>query len=283
MNGNRYRFRPIDEVISEIKTLPDKEIGIYDVDVFSHPRRAYKLMEAMAPLGKCWQSGASSRIAENDALLDIAKKSGCYMLCIGFESLSSDNLKGLNKGFNQPDRYKALIKKLHDHGIMVFALTMFGFDSDDESVFERSARFWIEAGADGAGFSVLTPYPGTKVFHQLQAEGRITSYDWSRYDQSDVVFEPKLMSQETLRAGFSHAYEIFYSKRSIATRFPILRGRGWFYWAMMNALMRKFDMQGAGENKIARDDTLPPGNKLAEHVRPGAAGLLHTEALSSEF
>jgi radical SAM superfamily enzyme YgiQ (UPF0313 family) len=275
INGNRYRFRPIEDVIYEIKSLPDRDIGIYDVDVFSQPDRAYKMLEAMIPLGKRWQSAVSSRLAENDRLLEVAKKSGCYMLCIGFESLSSQNLNDLNKGFNQPDRYKALIKKVQSHGMMVLALTMFGFDSDDESVFEKTTKFWKEAGADGAAFSILTPYPGTKIFHQLHSEGRITSYDWSHYDQSDVVYEPKQMSQETLRAGFGYAWETFYSWSSVMGRFPLLGKQDKLYWAMTNALMHKFDSQGSKNNKIVRDDTLPPDELLAEHIRPEAAGMLH--------
>lgn len=275
VNGNRYRFRPVKDVIEEMRALPDKEIGIYDADIFSKPVRAHKLLEAMVPLGKRWQGAVSSRLAEKDELLRIARKSGCYMLNIGFESLSSKSLSESNKGFNQPERYKALVKKIHSHGIMVLALCMFGFDSDDESVFEKTARFWMEAGADACAFSVLTPYPGTRIYHQLRAEGRITSYDWSRYDQSDVVFEPKKMSQETLRAGFGYAYETFYSWRSIMKRFPFSGGRAPLYWTVTNALMRKFNATEGKQNKVARDDIPPPDGKFAEHVLPGASGIPH--------
>ncbi len=273
MNGNRYRFRPIQDILSEIKALPDREIGIYDADIFSRPARAHELLTAMAPLGKRWQGAVSSRLAENDELLRAARKSGCYMLNIGFESISRQSLAESNKGFNQPDRYKALVKKIHSHGMMVLALCIFGFDSDDESVFEKTSQFWIEAGADACAFSVLTPYPGTPLYHQLHAEGRITSYDWSRYDQSDVVFEPKRMSQETLRAGFGYAYEKFYSWRSLAGRFPCTGKRDRLSWTATNAIMRKFNLKEGKKNRVARDDTSPPEGKFAAHVQPEAPGI----------
>lgn len=276
INGNRYRFRPIEEVIQEMRAIPGREIDLYDVDVFSKPERAYKMMEAMVPLGKTWQGAASSGIADNDALLAMAKKSGCYMLSIGFESLSGQNLKQANKGFNRPEHYKELIRKMHKHGIMVLALTMFGFDSDDESVFEKSVKFWIEAGADAAAFSLLTPYPGTPLFHQLAAEGRITSYDWSKYAQSDVVYQPKLMSQETLRAGLAYAYQTFYSSRSLAHRFPFQGSRNRLYWVVTNALLRKFAKQDAPLNRVVCDDTRPPGNLIADHARPDASGMIRS-------
>ncbi len=275
MNGVRTRMRPVPEVATEVAALPDRDIGIYDADVFARPERALRLMDAVAPLGKRWHGAVSSRVAESDALLAAARRSGCFMLDVGFESLSERNLRSVHKGFNRPERYRALIEKIHSHGVMVLALCMFGFDEDDESVFESTARFFLDAGADAAAFSVLTPYPGTALCHRLHGEGRITSYDWSRYDQSDVVFEPRRMSQETLRAGFGHAYDVFYSRSSILRRFPVLGGRDRFYWAVTNAVMRGFDRREAARNRIARDDTPYPGDLLAPHARPGASGLLH--------
>ncbi len=270
MNGNRYRFRPVEEVVAEIKALPDKEIGIYDADIFSRPNRARELLSAMAPLGKRWQGAVSSRLAENDELLRLARKSGCYMLNIGFESLSSRSLAESNKRFNQPERYKALVDKIHSHGMMVLALCIFGFDSDDESVFEKTAKFWVEAGADACAFSVLTPYPGTPLYHQLDAEGRITSYDWCRYDQSNVVFEPKRMSQETLGAGLGHAYETFYSWRSMVGRFPFTGNRDRLRWTGINAMAHKYSLPAGKIDRVIRDGSSPPEGKFAEHVLPPA-------------
>ena len=282
VNGDRYRFRPISEVIQEIEALPSREIGIYDLDVFSKPARAYKLMEAMVPLRKRWQGGVSSRIAENDELLEMARKSGCYMLSIGFESISAESLEESNKGFNLPERYTALVKKIHSYGIMVFALNMFGFDSDDESVFEKTAKFWIEARADACAFSVLTPYPGTPLFHRLRAEGRITSYDWSKYDQGNVVLVPKQMSQETLRDGHRYAYETFYSWESILHRFPVLGSRDRFFWGLTNDFMRRFELRSALRTQVVRDGTTLSEERLAEHVRPNASGTLHPSPARSQ-
>ncbi len=158
---------------------------------------------------------------------------------------------------------------------MVFALNMFGFDSDDESVFEKTAKFWIEAGADACAFSVLTPYPGTPLFRQMHAEGRITSYDWSKYDQGNVVFVPRQMNQETLRDGHRYAYETFYSCRSILRRFPILGARDRLFWAMTNSFMRASEVQSALQTETVCDGTDFNLDKLAEHVRPNATGILH--------
>ena len=54
-----------------------------------------------------------------------------------------------------------------------------------------------------ATFNILTPFPGTRLFQRLEAEGRILTRDWSKYNsRADVVFQPKNMSSEELLAGF---------------------------------------------------------------------------------
>ena len=67
---------------------------------------------------------------------------------------------------------------------------------------------------------MLTPYPGTTLYEQLDAQGRIIDRDWSRYNTSHVVFQPKQMSPEQLREGYLRAYRAFYSFKSILKRLP---------------------------------------------------------------
>lgn len=216
------------------------------------------MMKAMTPLKIKWQGGTSTRVAEKERLLEAARESGCYMLSLGFESISSEALREAKKAFNKPERYKALVEKIHSYGMMVFGLFMFGFDSDDESIFEETATFAIDADLDCAAFSILTPYPGTLTYYDLQRQGRITSYDWSKYDQDSVLYAPKGMSAEAIRDGWRYAYKEFYSWRSIARRFPRSGKRNRLMWLVMNAFFRhertKPDLIGS----IVSDDTRPP-------------------------
>jgi hypothetical protein len=95
---------------------------------------------------------------------------------------------------------------------------IFGFDHDDESVFERTVEFLIRNGMELAYFNILTPLPGTALFERMKAEGRIFNFDWSHYDGKHVVFWPKRMSPETLQEGFFWANHQFFSWTSIARR-----------------------------------------------------------------
>jgi radical SAM superfamily enzyme YgiQ (UPF0313 family) len=260
LNGRMYRFRPIPEVIEEIRRLNTRNLAVNDVDAFSKPSRALEMMKAMTPLKIKWQGGASTRVAEKEWLLEAARESGCYMLSLGFESISRDSLREAKKAFNKPERYKALVEKIHSYGMMVFGLFMFGFDSDDESIFEETAKFAIDADIDCAAFSILTPYPGTLTYYELQRQGRITSYDWSKYDQDSVLYVPRGMSAESIRDGWRYAYKEFYSWRSIARRFPRSGQRNRLMWLVMNAFFRHERTKSDFIGRVVSDDTRPPTN-----------------------
>ena len=172
-------------------------------------------------------------------MLELAAESGCTMLSIGFESISRDTLKSVHKDVNRPETYAALVEKVHSYGIMVFGLFMFGFDGDDPSVFQQTARFNIEADFDVCAYSVLTPYPGTLTWYEMKKAERIVSFDWDKYDQANVVYRPAQMSGDELRLGQIAAYETFYAPLSLARRFPLYGKRSRLQWSIYNLFMKK--------------------------------------------
>jgi radical SAM superfamily enzyme YgiQ (UPF0313 family) len=140
---------------------------------------------------------------------------------------------------NRPETFISLVEKVHSYGIMVFGLFMFGFDGDDPSVFEETAKFCIGANYDACAFSNLTPYPGTLTWYELKKADRIVSFDWSKYDQANVVFRPLHMTGDELRLGQEYAYETFYTPSSIARRFPLRGRRSRLQWTIYNLFMKK--------------------------------------------
>ncbi len=239
MNGLRARHRPVDEVLREIDACGQRYISINDADFFGSRERPKAVMRALRGRGLRWQAGVTSRLAGDDEMLELAAESGCYMLSIGFESISSRTLKDVHKSVNRPEEYARLVEKIHSHGIMVFGLFMFGFDTDDEAVFEDTSRLNIGAGFDMCAYSVLTPYPGTLSWYELKKAGRIVSCDWDKYDQGHIVYEPRCMSAQELRDGHRKTFKAFYSWPSIARRFPVSGSRSRGQWAIYNLFMRK--------------------------------------------
>jgi radical SAM superfamily enzyme YgiQ (UPF0313 family) len=196
-------------------------------------------MRALKGRGISWQAGVTSKLANDDHMLELAAASGCTMLSIGFESISRETLKSVHKHVNRPENFAALVEKVHSYGIMVFGLFMFGFDGDDLSVFDATVGFNIAAKYDACAYSVLTPYPGTLTWYEMKKAGRVVSFDWSKYDQGQVVYRPAQMSAEELRRGHFRAYQEFYAPRSIAGRFPLSGKRARAQWAIYNLFMRK--------------------------------------------
>src|SRR3990167_8098062 len=224
--GGKFRNRPVDEVEREIQNLKPFEgrfvlkNGVFFVDdnIISNRSHAKELLNRIIPYNIKWTGQASVNIAKNDEILELCKKSGCMGLIVGFESLSQGNLTNMGKTFNTPDNYIDVIKKLHDYGIGVTGAFVFGFDHDDESVFDRTIEFVIKAKLDVCYFSILTPYPGTRVYSQMLQEGRIIDHDWSNYNTNHVVFKPKLMKPEKLYDGFHHALKESFSYSAIFKR-----------------------------------------------------------------
>lgn len=231
--GGKFRSRPIKEVIEEIEISDNRNWIIVDDNIIGNQEYAKKLFRELAALKIRWVGQSSLLIANNQELLKLAAKSGCFGLFIGFESLSQDNLNTMGKHFNRVDKYEDNVKKIYDSGIVIQASFIFGFDHDDHGVFERTVAFLKKNKIFTASLCILTPFPGTKLFERLKKEGRIVTQDWSKYDYRTAVFSPKLMTPQELEEGVQWACKQFYSVPSIFSRFP----RNWRHpleYFMMN-------------------------------------------------
>jgi radical SAM superfamily enzyme YgiQ (UPF0313 family) len=257
MNGLKFRYRPVDEVIHEIENCGARTISINDADFFGTPERPKEVMRALKGRGIQWQAGVTSKLAEEDSMLELAAESGCTMLSIGFESISRATLKSVHKHVNRPETFAALVEKVHSYGIMVFGLFMFGFDGDDRSVFDETVNFNINAKYDACAYSTLTPYPGTLTWYEMKKANRIVSFDWSMYDQGHVVYRPAQLSPDELRIGLGGAYGSFYSTSSIASRFPLRGKRQRAQWLIYNLFMRKADKIDSIASPTAEPDFAP--------------------------
>ncbi|HEY7040419.1 MAG TPA: radical SAM protein, partial [Methylomirabilota bacterium] len=281
MNGLKFRYRPVDEVVREIDNCGSRIISINDADFFGTAERPKEVMRALIGRGVQWQAGVTSKLAQDDRMLELAAKSGCTLLSIGFESITRSTLTSVHKHVNRPETFASLVEKVHSYGIMVFGLFMFGFDGDDASVFETTARFNIDADYDACAYSVLTPYPGTLTWYELKKAGRIVSFDWTKYDQANVVYRPAQMTGDQLRLGQTAAYERFYSVPSIAKRFPVLGRRKRTQWTIYNLFMKKgaaTDVKDAVAEPTLEPDVvpmppiLPLKREWREAVLEGTAG-----------
>ncbi len=216
--GNTYRFRPVAEVLKEIGALKGNLIFFVDDNIIGSRTYAQELFEGLKPLKKRWVSQATLNISREEKLLALARDSGCLGLFVGFESLSQEILNGLGKSFYRVAQYETAIRRLHDYGIGIQGSFIFGNDNDPPDVFSRVVRFCNRNRLEAVLFSLLTPFPGTRIFHQLLKENRILHFDWEKYDMNHVVFRPQGMDAEALEKGFFEAYKKVYSSASLLKR-----------------------------------------------------------------
>jgi radical SAM superfamily enzyme YgiQ (UPF0313 family) len=214
---NRFRTRPVNEVIDELKDL-GRYILFLDDAITANRDYALELFSAMAPLEKSWFSQCNVGIAGDEELLALAARSGCRGLFIGFESLSQEGLRSWKKRANLGRDYVDAVRRLHREGIAVQAAFVFGGDDDGPDVFARTLDFLLEANIECLQATRLTPFPGTPLFEEMDQQGRILDKDWSHYDFGHVVFEPAGMSRETLDRGVAWVQKEFYARRRIARR-----------------------------------------------------------------
>jgi radical SAM superfamily enzyme YgiQ (UPF0313 family) len=232
--GGTYRFRPVEEIEKEVQGFSGGAGFILFVDdnIVGNPVYAKRLFSMLKNYKRKWMSQASTNIVKDPELLRLASESGCYGLFMGFESLNQDNLDMMGKRMNAIERYADVVSKLHDHGIGVHGSFIFGYDHDDKSVFDTVLDFTRKVRLDAAFMPVLTPFPGTGIYRQLEEEGRILNRDWSLYDMEHVVFRPKNMTPEELQAGHDRANRDFYSAGSILRRIGRLRRSLWIFGPM---------------------------------------------------
>ncbi len=281
-NGKTTRRRPVQEVIRELvdvqrwvrselverisnepfweamKTTFRIRVGIEDggivafVDDLHNSNRAYcrELWAALKPLKLKWGCQSTLFLADDEEMVKLAAESGCVSVFVGMESLDEDSLEETNKPFNRVQKFSQEIKMFHDYGIMVNPGIVFGFDNDDESVFERAVEFLTKNQVELAYFNVLTPLPGTALFDRYNQAGRIFDRNWAKYDGKHVVFNPSRMTAEQLQEGFHWANHQFYSLPNIMYRLSGTQQRLIARWEM-NREFRKLVKRACPKGRLS--------------------------------
>ncbi len=209
-----FRTRPVGAVVDEIRASGLQYIELHADNLIADPDYALELFTALKPLGIYWAGEATINIAQHEEILQAAAESGCFYLVVGIETASQSALKSAGKGFVRVDRVKENIARLHQHAIAVDSAMLFGFDAHDETIFEETLDWVEDVQLDVAHAVVVTPFPGTALFDQMAAEGRLLTRDWRLYDCDHVVFQPKQMSPEDLLQG----RDWFHMKHNSVTR-----------------------------------------------------------------
>jgi len=215
-----YRVRDREQVVDEIASDAQPYSVFVDNNLGSKPEYLRALCQALKPLEVIWSAAVTIDVTDDPSLVREMALAGCTGVFVGFESLAESNLTDAGKRSPSPADYARRVEVLHDNGIQVNGSFVLGFDHDREDIFERTVNWVEENRLECSTFHILTPYPGTPLFQQMESEGRLLHRNWDLYDTAHVVFKPRHMSPERLAAGYEWCYQRLFSHASIWRRRP---------------------------------------------------------------
>ncbi len=245
---SRYRRRPIEQVVRDIKACQDQTIFFVDDNLIADFKSARELFEAITPLKIQWFSQASINMAKDESFMKLMAQSGCAGVLIGFESLCAENIKAINKQVNVQADYTQALDRIRRVGIRVYGTFMFGHPHDHADLLDQTYRFALQQKLFLAAFNHVVPFPGTPLYRQLERDGRLKYEAWWRspdYRFGELPFNPAgELSDKQVEQGCMRLRRQFYQLRSSFKRVLDLQcnGRGLrglsLFWGL-NLMMRK--------------------------------------------
>jgi radical SAM superfamily enzyme YgiQ (UPF0313 family) len=223
--GCQYRMMSIERVLAELKQLGKAHVFFCDDNFTASLDRAKELLRQMLRrriVPARWYAQVRADSYRDPELLDLMQRTNCKRVFVGFESINQEVLDSYNKHLRLHD-IRNCIAAFHRHRIPVHGMFMFGADQDDAAACQRTVKFALEQEIDTVQFLILTPVPGSDLFRQMEADGRIFTYDWTLYDGHHVVFEPARMSPLELQLETFRANMAFYSMPSVLRSLSCLR------------------------------------------------------------
>ncbi len=197
LGGRRFRPRPYDKAVAEMAGIANNRLFLVDNSLAQDREWEIGLFREMEPLKKKW---CGHPIEDDDEVLAWAARAGAWYV---YQAV-----------FDDSDFIRRRIRRYKDHGIAVEGTVLLGLDNHTEDAIRRLVDFLLEIDLDLAEFTVLTPFPQTRAFADMEREHRILTYDWDRYTADQVVFRPRHMTPERLQELYAWAWESFYRDES---------------------------------------------------------------------
>ena len=223
----KYTSKPVEKVLAEIHRIREiwqhPFLEFADDNSFVQRAHARRLLEALRGEGLKWFTETDVSVAEDEALLELMRESGCRQVLIGLESPVAQGLDGIEMRRNWklgrlPD-YATAIRRIQSHGITVNGCFVLGLDGHDPGIFDRVYEFVEESGLYEVQITVMTPFPGTPLYDRLRSQGRLLEDEaWERCTLFDVNFVPTGMSPEQLQWGLVELGRRLYDRDFIQRR-----------------------------------------------------------------
>lgn len=220
--GHKYRYRPTEEVIEEIRKSRARNVFFADSNFAGKRAHSVELMESLIPLKLHWSALWSMDLCNNREFMDLAKRSGLLHVNLGMESIDQDTLNVMNKKANKAGQYEESLRILRKMGISYSLNLIFGHDAEKPTVFDATLEFLRRNKVPAAYFNILTPHKGTPLYEHMEKDIRIIdAHNMGRWTGMNCYIKPKNCSPEQLENQVMRMYKEFYSLSSMFTRLPL--------------------------------------------------------------
>ena len=213
--GRTFYTQEVDDALAEIDRLPGRHLYFLDDHLLGNVRFGEALFEGMKGMNRVFQGAATVDSILRGNLIEKAAEAGLRSLFVGFETFSAQNLKQSNKKQNLEKDYVKAVRRLHSLGVMINGSFVFGLDDDDRDVFKRTVDWGVKNSITTSTYHILTPYPGTQLFKDMESQNRILTRNWDLYDTRNVVYQTTNLTARELKTGYDWAYKEFYSWTNI--------------------------------------------------------------------
>lgn len=202
LNGRIPRVKSAQQFMKELNSLYEggwrSSIFVVDDNFIGNKVKVKELLKELVKWRKekhykgTFMTQLSINLADDEELLILMRDAGFSSVFIGIETPSMEALKECGKAHNQNRDMVQNIKKIHNHGMEVYGGFIVGFDCDDETIFERQLKFIQDTGIVVAMVGLLNAYPGTKLYHRLESENRLTEQSTANNTDFTINFIPKM-------------------------------------------------------------------------------------------
>ncbi|MCU0723778.1 MAG: cobalamin-dependent protein [Planctomycetes bacterium] len=216
VQGTRVRTRPVEDVVAEIRGLEAPAFYLAEESLLfpEAPHRAYaeSLLDGIEGTGKSFFLASYPFLLEraDPAFLKRLHRAGGRQIYLVF---GVDDV-GTDAFWTRAESVKTAVGRAREAGISLMGSFALGGDRDGPECFEKILAFARETEINLAEFFLLTPFPGTPLHDRFEAEGRILTREWKKYNGAHVVFRPRLMPPEELEAGYVGLWRAFYAPMS---------------------------------------------------------------------
>ena len=226
--GGSIRFRSEESVVDELLTLKQLEkrqkgkIAVFFIDdnLAINAKRTKSLLRQIIDRNAQlpWVGQISINLLRDEELVSLMAQSGCKWIFIGLESIDSENLKSMRKGFNKPEEYGEILERLARHGVFAITSFIFGMDGDSAGIARRTLDM-IGSWPPGLPvYGLLTPYPATPLYDRLASADRLTRpKHWMEFKPFTMVFSPLNISSEQAEEEVREAWALSYSAAANAS------------------------------------------------------------------